>query len=49
MNPFERDPTQWVALCFLAGLVLGNLLPAIFSAKTGLEYASVNLVVTLRS
>jgi ACR3 family arsenite transporter len=45
MSLFERWLTLWVALCILAGLVLGNLLPGVFGALAGLEYASVNLVV----
>lgn len=45
MSLFERWLTIWVALCILAGLVLGNLLPGLFAALAGLEYASVNLVV----
>ncbi|MFC3084947.1 ACR3 family arsenite efflux transporter [Tabrizicola soli] len=47
MSLFERWLTIWVALCILAGLVLGNLLPALFAALAGLEYASVNLVVAV--
>jgi arsenite transporter len=31
----------------LPGLVLGNLLPGVFGALAGLEYASVNLVVAV--
>jgi ACR3 family arsenite transporter len=37
----------WVALCILAGLVLGNLAPGLFAVLAGLEYASVNLVVAV--
>ncbi|MDF3608262.1 ACR3 family arsenite efflux transporter [Paracoccus sp. DMF-8] len=47
MSLFERWPTLWVALCILAGLVLGNLAPALFGVLAGLEYASVNLVVAV--
>ncbi len=47
MSLFERWLTLWVALCILAGLVLGNLLPGLFAALAGLEYASVNLVVAV--
>lgn len=47
MSLFERWLTLWVALCILAGLVLGNLLPGLFGALAGLEYASVNLVVAV--
>jgi ACR3 family arsenite transporter len=47
MGLFERWLTLWVALCILAGLVLGNLLPGVFAALASLEYASVNLVVAV--
>lgn len=47
MSLFERWLTLWVALCILAGLVLGNLAPGLFGMLAGLEYASVNLVVAL--
>ena len=47
MSLFERWLTLWVALCILAGLVLGNLLPGVFTALASLEYASVNLVVAV--
>jgi ACR3 family arsenite transporter len=47
MSLFERWLTLWVSLCILAGLALGNLVPALFGALAGLEYASVNLVVAV--
>ncbi len=47
MSLFERWLTLWVALCILAGLILGNLMPGVFGALAGLEYASVNLVVAV--
>ncbi|QYZ72149.1 ACR3 family arsenite efflux transporter [Neotabrizicola shimadae] len=47
MSLFERWLTLWVALCILAGLLLGNLMPELFAALAGLEYASVNLVVAI--
>ena len=47
MSLFERWLTLWVALCILVGLVLGNLMPGLFTALAGLEYASVNLVVAV--
>ena len=47
MSLFERWLTLWVALCILAGLLLGNLMPDLFAALAGLEYASVNLVVAI--
>ena len=39
MSLFERWLTLWVALCILAGLVLGNLAPGLFGVLAGLEYA----------
>jgi ACR3 family arsenite transporter len=47
MSLFERWLTLWVALCILAGLLLGNLMPGLFGVLAGLEYASVNLVVAV--
>jgi arsenite transporter len=47
MSLFERYLSLWVALCILAGLILGNLLPALFASLAALEYASVNLVVAV--
>ncbi len=47
MSLFERWLTLWVGLGILAGLVLGNLVPSLFAALAGLEYASVNLVVAV--
>ena len=47
MSLFERWLTLWVALCILAGLVLGNLFPSLFGVLASLEYASVNLVVAV--
>jgi ACR3 family arsenite transporter len=47
MTLFERWLTLWVALCILAGLILGNVIPGMFGLLAGLEYASVNLVVAV--
>jgi arsenite transporter len=47
MSLFERWLTLWVALCILAGLILGNVLPGFFTALASLEFASVNLVVAV--
>ncbi len=47
MSLFERWLTLWVALCIMAGLLLGNLAPGLFGALASLEYASVNLVVAV--
>ncbi len=47
MSLFDRWLTLWVALCILAGLVLGNLAPGLFGVLAALEVASVNLVVAI--
>lgn len=44
---FERYLSLWVALCIGAGVALGNLAPGLFSVISGLEVASVNLVVAV--
>ncbi|MAZ03506.1 MAG: arsenical-resistance protein [Sneathiella sp.] len=44
---FEKWLSLWVALCILAGILLGNLLPGIFEIIASFEYASVNLVVAV--
>ncbi|KPQ01290.1 MAG: ACR3 family arsenite transporter [Rhodobacteraceae bacterium HLUCCA12] len=47
MSLFERWLTLWVALCILAGVVLGSLASGLFGALAALEVASVNLVVAV--
>ncbi len=47
MGVFERFLSLWVALCILAGVLLGNLLPDVFSVIARLEFAHVNLVVAV--
>ena len=47
MGLFERYLSLWVALCIIAGVILGNLIPEAFAAIAGLEYARVNLVVAV--
>ncbi len=47
MSLFERFLTLWVALCIVAGVVLGRLFPGIFQAIGGVEVAQVNLPVAL--
>ncbi|PCC73411.1 arsenite transporter, ACR3 family [Nannocystis exedens] len=42
---FERYLSLWVALAIAAGVALGNLAPGAFAFVSGLELASVNLVV----
>jgi arsenite transporter len=45
MNFFERYLTAWVALCIVAGILLGQTMPAFFQAIGSLEIAKVNLPV----
>lgn len=47
LNFFERYLTAWVALCIVAGIILGQEFPAIFKAIGGMEIAKVNLPVGL--
>ena len=47
MGFFERYLTLWVALCIVAGIALGHLLPDTFQAIGGLELAQVNMPVAL--
>jgi len=47
MGLFERYLTIWVALCIAAGVLLGNLVPDVFSQIAAFEYAHVNLVVAV--
>ncbi|WP_374509088.1 ACR3 family arsenite efflux transporter [Niveibacterium sp.] len=47
MSAFERGLSLWVFLCILAGIALGQLLPAVFQAIGRLEFAQVNLPVGL--
>ncbi len=42
---FERFLTAWVALCIIAGIILGQTLPSVFQAIGSLEVANVNLPV----
>ena len=45
MSVFERYLTLWVALCIVAGIALGQLLPGAFAAIAAAEIARVNLPV----
>ena len=47
MSAFERYLSVWVALCILAGIVLGNVVPGVFQALAGVEYGSVNFIVAV--
>ncbi|MBK4734639.1 ACR3 family arsenite efflux transporter [Noviherbaspirillum pedocola] len=44
---FERYLTVWVALCILAGILLGRAFPPVFQAIGSLEVAQVNIPVGL--
>jgi ACR3 family arsenite transporter len=45
MSVFERWLSLWVALCIVAGVVLGQLFPAPFQALGRMEVARVNIPV----
>ena len=47
MSFFERYLSLWVALCIVAGIGLGQLLPSVFQAIGRMEIAQVNLPVGL--
>lgn len=44
---FEKWLSVWVALCIIAGVMLGSAMPGLFAAIASLEYASVNLAVAV--
>jgi len=45
MSLFERYLSVWVALCIVAGILLGQWLPGVFQAIGRMEVAQVNLPV----
>jgi arsenite transporter len=45
MSTFERYLTVWVALCIVAGIALGHVMPGVFQAIGSAELARVNLPV----
>lgn len=47
MTLFERYLTAWVALCMVAGVLLGHLFPIVFQAIAAAEVAQVNLPVAI--
>ena len=47
MSAFERYLTLWVALCIVAGIALGHLMPAAFHSIGAAEIANVNLPVAV--
>ena len=44
---FERYLSLWVALCIVAGIVLGRVFPPLFDALGDMEIARVNLPVAV--
>ncbi len=47
MSRFERYLTVWVALCIVAGIALGHMLPGVFEVISTAQIASVNLPVAM--
>lgn len=47
MGRFERWLSVWVAACIVTGILLGSLIPGLFTVLASLEMASVNLVVAV--
>lgn len=47
LGTFERYLTLWVALCILAGIMLGQLLPGPFQALGRMTLAQVNIPVAI--
>src|ERR1700757_1509380 len=47
LGTFERYLTLWVALCILAGIVLGRLVPGPFQALGRMTVAEVNIPVAV--
>ncbi|MGB8601256.1 MAG: ACR3 family arsenite efflux transporter [Rhizomicrobium sp.] len=47
MSRFERYLTLWVALCIVAGIILGQFLPGVFHLIGAAELARVNLPVAV--
>ncbi len=47
MNVFERYLTLWVALCIVAGIVLGQAMPGVFHVLGNATVAQVNLPVAI--
>ena len=47
LGTFGRYLSLWVGLSILGGILLGNLVPGLFSLIAGLDYANINLVVAV--
>ncbi len=46
-STFERYLTLWVALCIVAGIALGHVMPGFFQAVAAAEVARVNQPVAV--
>jgi len=44
---FERYLSVWVGSCIAAGVLLGTMMPGLFTGIATLEYANVNLVIAV--
>ncbi len=47
MGLFERYLSLWVALCIVAGVVLGYFMPSVFAVIAKWEYAHVNVLIAV--
>lgn len=47
MNLFERFLSLWGALCIVAGIVLGQLLPDVFQVIGNATVAQINIPVAV--
>lgn len=47
MGLFERYLSLWVAIAMAAGVLLGNLMPAVFTLLAALEIAHVNIIMAV--
>ncbi len=47
MGLFERYLSVWVGLAIIAGIVLGSVVPDVFTGIAGLEFAQVNIVIAV--
>lgn len=45
LGGFERWLSLWVALCIVAGIVLGRIAPGVFRAMAAFQIANINLAV----
>ena len=47
MTIFERYLSLWVALCIVAGILMGRFATPLFEALAGFEYANINFAVAV--